>query len=43
MNRMWLSEGKREKNIAQHDLSTPTLVLRYKPRRPVRVCLHKER
>jgi len=22
MNRMWLSEGKREKNIAQHDLST---------------------
>jgi hypothetical protein len=21
MNRMWLSEGKREKNIAQHDLS----------------------
>jgi hypothetical protein len=23
MNRMWLSKGKREKNIAEHDLRTP--------------------
>ena len=36
MNRMWLSEGKREKNIAQHDLRTPSPL-------PVQVCIHKER
>jgi hypothetical protein len=36
MNRMRLSEGKRGKNIAQHDLRTPGPL-------PVRVGIHKER